>query len=107
MKIRNLESKQDIEKRQRKNQWIIGGILIIVMLGSTFGYAFYQLGNKTDVSKAEYNGYSFLDENGFWTTTIGSSKFIFKYNPNQVERIPTKLNYLNSYSGLPLYISSE
>jgi len=107
MKIRDLESKQEIEKRKRKNQWIIGGILIIVMLGSTFGYAFYQLGNKTDTTKFSYNGYNFLDQNGFWTTTIGSYNFMFKYNPSQVERIQTKLNYVNTYSGTPLYISSE
>ena len=108
MKIRNLESKQEVEKRKRKNQWIIGGILIIVMLGSTFGYAFYQLsGNKTDITKFSYNGYNFLNENDFWTTTIGSYKFMFKYNPSQVERIPAKVNYLNTYSGAPLYVSSE
>jgi hypothetical protein len=107
MKIRDLESKQEIEKRKRKNQWIIGGILIIVMLGSTFGYAFYQLGNKTDTTKFSYNGYNFLNENDFWTTTIGSYNFMFKYNPSQVERIQTKLNYVNTYSGTPLYVSSE
>jgi hypothetical protein len=105
--MRALESKQEIEKRRRRNQWIIGGILILVMLGSTFGYAFYQLGSQNTTDKVEYNGYTFLDQNGFWTTTIGSSKFIFKYNPTQVERIQTQVRYLNSYSGLPLYISSE
>ena len=62
--MKNIESKKDIEKRQRKNQWIIGGILVVIMLGSTFGYAFYQLGNKTDVNKVVYNGYTFLDESG-------------------------------------------
>jgi hypothetical protein len=106
--MRALESKQDIEKRQRKNQWIIGGILIIVMLGSTFGYAFYQLGNDNQsAGKIEYNGYTFLDQNGFWTTTIGTSQFAFRHNPDQVERIPAQVHYLNSYSGVPLYISSE
>jgi hypothetical protein len=106
--MKAIESKEDIEKRKRKNQWIIGGILIIVMLGSTFGYAFYQLsGDKTDTTKFSYNGYNFLDENGFWTTTIGGYKFMFKYNPSQVERIQTKLNYLSSYSGVPLYVSSD
>jgi hypothetical protein len=105
--MKNIESKKDIEKRQRKNQWIIGGILVVIMLGSTFGYAFYQLGNKTDVNKVVYNGYTFLDESGLWTTTVGSSQFTFQYNPTQVQRIQTKVNYLNSYTGVPLYISSE
>lgn len=105
--MRAIESKKDREKRQRKNQWIIGGILIFIMLGSTFGYAFYQLGNKSDNGSVEYNGYSFTNENDFWTTTIGTNKFTFKYNPAEVERTDSELNPLSSYSGFPVYISSE
>jgi hypothetical protein len=108
MKIKSIESKEDIKKRQRKNQWIIGGILILVMLGSTFGIIVDSFGkNNSSTSKVEYNGYKFVDQNGFWTTTIGSYQFQFKYNPQQVERISTKLNYINTYSGTPLYVSSE
>jgi hypothetical protein len=105
--MRDLESKQDIEKRRRKNQWIIGGILILLMLGSTFGIIVDSFGTKNTTGKVEYNGYKFVDESGFWTTTIGSYKFIFTYNPEQVERIPTTVNYLTGYAGTPLYISSE
>lgn len=107
MKIKSIESKEDIKKRQRKNQWIIGGILIFVMLGSTFGIIVDSFGNNSSADKVKYNGYTFLNENGLWTTTIGSSKFTFQYNPTQIERIQTKLNYLTEYSGAPLYISSE
>ena len=105
--MRDIESKKDIEKRRKKNQFVVGGILILVMLGSTFGYAFYQLGNKTDVTKTTYNGYKFTSQNDFWTTTVGSYQFVFRYNPNQVERINSTLSYLDSYSGVPVYISSQ
>lgn len=105
--MRNIESKKEIEKRQRKNQWIIGGILILIMMGSTFGIIVNSFGTKTDVNKVTYNGYKFTNQNDFWTTTIGSYKFIFKYNPTQVERIDSNLSYLTSYSGIPVYISSE
>ena len=44
--MKAIESKRETEKKQKRNQWIIGGILIIVMLGSTFGYAFYHFGDK-------------------------------------------------------------
>jgi hypothetical protein len=108
--MRAIESKEDIAKRKRKNQIIISAILITVMLGSTFGYAFYQLGNKEESNKVEYKGYKFVNQNDYWTTTIGSYNFMFKYNPSQVERIEIggdELKYLNSYSGLPLYYFSE
>lgn len=105
--MRNIESKKDIEKKQKKNQIIIGGILIFVMLAGTFGVAIDSFGTKSNVDKVEYNGYKFVYENEYWSTTIGSYKFIFKYNPTQVERIQSELRYLDSYSGAPLYISSE
>lgn len=106
--MRSIGSKKDIEKRQKRNQWIIGGILIIVMLGSTFGYAFYHIGsNNGERIKIEYNGYEFLGQNDFWITTIGGYEFMFRYSPTQVEKSEEELNYLNSYSGKPLYIFSE
>jgi hypothetical protein len=107
--MRPLESKQEEERKRKRNQWIIGGIMIVVMLGSTFGYAFYQLGNKDNVdnSKVDYNGYKFVNQNDFWLTTIGSYQFMFRYNPTEVEKINTTINYLSSYSGKPVYVFSE
>jgi len=105
--MRSIESKKDIEKKRKKNQIIIGGILIFIMMASTFGILVDSFGTKNSIEKVEHNGYKFVNENNFWTTTIGNYKFIFKYNPTQVERIDAELKYLNSYSGDPLYISSE
>jgi hypothetical protein len=106
--MRKIESKKDAEKRKKKNQWIIGGILIIIMLGSTFGIIVDSFGAKNNTEKVEYNGYEFVNQNDFWITAIGEYNFIFKYNPDQVEKINSSgLNYLNSYSGLPVYVFSE
>lgn len=105
--MRTIESKKDAEKKQKRNQLIIGGILIIIMLGSTFGIIVDSFGNKSDINKVEYNGYKFTNQNDFWTTTLGNYKFMFRYNPTQVERIDAEVRYLDSYSELPLYISSE
>lgn len=107
--MRAIESKKELEKKRRKNQIIIGAILIIVMLGSTFGYAISTL-NRDDNSgseKVEYNGYEFIGTNGFWATSIGNYQFLFRYNPTEVERIEGELRYINSYSGVPLYIFTE
>jgi hypothetical protein len=105
--MRNIESKKDAEKKQKKNQIIIGAILIFIMLGSTFGIIVDSFGNNSNTNKVEYNGYQFVGENDFWKTTLGNYEFMFRYNPTQVEKINTSVKYLNSYSGLPLYISSE
>jgi hypothetical protein len=105
--MRQIETKKEAEKKQKKNRIIIGGILIFVMLGSTFAVIVDSFGTKNSIDKVEYNGYKFVYINELWTITIGNYDFIFKYNPTQVERIYSNLSYINSYSGSPLYISSE
>lgn len=107
--MREIESKKDIEKRRRKNQIIIGGILIVVMLGSTFGYAISTLNrnNNPDSENVVYNGYEFVSSNGFWALAIGDYDFLFRYNPTEVEKSDSELDYISAYSGKPLYVYYE
>jgi hypothetical protein len=105
--MRAIESKKDKEKKQRKNQLIIGGILILLMMGSTFGILVNSFGEDSNVEDVDYNGYKFTYDNGFWKTTIGDYDFVFTYNPTQVEKIETEVNYMNNYADYPIYISSE
>lgn len=105
--MREIESKNDLKKRQKKNQLIVGGILILIMLGSTFGILVNSFGKNSAVEKVEYNGYKFTYENSYWKTTIGDYNFVFTYNPTQVDRIETTVNYLDDYANAPVYISSE
>ncbi|MGD9275796.1 MAG: hypothetical protein PVJ67_01340 [Candidatus Pacearchaeota archaeon] len=100
-----------LEKKKnndRRNQIILGVILVIVMFISVAGYAFSG-GSKTESSseKVTYNGFEFINQNGYWFLELGNYNFYFSYNPGEVERISGEINLLNSYSGKPLYIYSE
>ncbi len=105
--MRRITSKASEIKKQKKNQLIIGIILIIVMFGSVFGVIVNSFGKKENSNEVEYNGFEFVNENGYWKLGIGGYSFVFRNNPYEVEEIETEINYLNSYSGKPLYISSE
>ena len=104
--MRKIISKYKEGKRKRRNGMIIGLILVGVMLFSVLGYAFRGGGND-DVEKLNYNGFEFVEQNGFWFTSIENFQFAFRYNPQQVEEIDSELKYLENYYGKPLYISSE
>lgn len=107
--MRKIESKKKAEKRSKRNQLIIGGILIFIMIGSTFGYV--MLGDSSDknsgTEKVNYKGYLFVNTNGFWVLSIGNYNFIFQYNPEQVEKVDKELNKLDSYAGKVLYFFYE
>lgn len=106
--MRNIENKKESEKRNKRNQLIVGVILIFIMLGSTFGYVMFSSpDNNSGIEKIQYNGYEFVNQNGFWVTSIGNYDFVFSYNPEQVEKINASLNSLNTYSGKVLYFFYE
>jgi len=106
--MRKILSKEEEAKRTRKNQFFIGGAMILIMVASSLGYAFSREPTATSNSdKIIYNGFEFTKQSGFWNLNKGNYQFFFRYNPKETEKINPALNLLESYSGKPLYIYSE
>ena len=109
--MREITTKSEQEKKRRRNQFIVGFILVAVMLFSTLGYAFKSDESTDTTGNAQtitYNGFTFTNQNNLWFLTLGSSQFSFTNNPKEVQQINSNLNTsLSTYSGKPLYISSE
>ena len=107
--MRKILSKEEEAKRTRRNQFLIGGAMILVMVASVLGYAFgreNQTASNSD--KLIYNGFEFVKQSsGFWSVNKDSYQFYFKYNPKETEKVNSALNLLSSYANKPLYIYSE
>jgi hypothetical protein len=104
--MKKLASKRKEEKKRRRNQLIVGLFMASILLISVFGYAFGG-GKGSEENKITYNGYEFVEQDGYWITEIGNFEFSFRYNPNEIEQITSDLNPLNSYYGKPLYLLSD
>lgn len=106
--LKKIISKSEHEKKRKRNSLIVGLILIVVMLGSTFGIVINSLGgDSSPKSKIKYGEYEFLNENGFWKTSINGLELMFQYSPDQVREVNTSLKNSNNYYGKPLYVYSE
>jgi len=105
--MRKINTLKNKEKKDRTKQFLVGGVLIFIMLFSVLGYGFYGDGGSNNNQNINYNGFEFVNENGLWSVDIGNINFIFKNNPNEVPKISSEINYLNTYSKKPLYIKSE
>lgn len=109
MEVRKITSKQDEAKKRKRNQLVVGGILIAVMIFSTLGYSL-QGDDSNDAEgnefKINYNGHEFLYQNGLWIVNIGQTSFGFLHSPKEVEKITGEVKTLNNYVGKPLYISA-
>ncbi len=104
--MRRILSKEEEGRKRRRNQFLIGGAMVLIMLASVLGYAFGRE-QKESSEKIIYNGIEFTKQSGFWNANIGNYQFFFIYNPKETEKVNSKLNLLNSYSGKPLYVYSE
>lgn len=95
------------EKRKKRNQLILGVMLLAVMVLSVIGYSFQVNDNKNDKNSLEYNGFKFTGQGNLWVTKIGQLDFSFLFSPEEVPSINSDVNLLNSYVGEPLYILSD
>jgi|TARA_Y100000034_G_scaffold14866_1_gene15634 hypothetical protein len=106
--MRKIGSKYQEEKRRKRNQFVLGFVLIFVMFFSVIGYSFQgTVSHNNIVENSNYNGFEFIEQNGFWILNQNNVNLIFRYSPNEVPNINSKLKNLNNYNGKPLYIFSE
>ena len=108
--MRKIISRHQRKRTQRRNQFIVGFILVFLMVSSTIGFAFQghlfggggsAEGNNQNV--VNYNGFLFENFNGFWVW----GNFAFKNLPGDVPEIGGELKNLDHYRGEPVYIRSE
>jgi hypothetical protein len=112
--MRELSLRNREDKRQKRNQMIVGLILVFVMFSSVLGFAFtsfsYTGENNADNSQQNsmnYNGFEFIEQNGFWNLNKDGINYIFSYNPNQVPRINSEIKDLENYQDNILYLQSR
>ncbi len=104
--MRKIVSKKEQEKKAKRNQWVVGIVLVFIMMFSVLGYSFGGRSNNEE-EKITYGEFEFVEQNGFWSTQIGNFEFAFNYNPNEVAEQNASLKKVNNYQGKPLYLSSE
>ena len=113
MKMRKIISAEEQEKKNKRNRFLLGGFLVFIMLFSTLGYSFQS---NTDSAEAtnqtrqtqNYNGFDFVQQNGFWVLNQNETSFVFVYHPSQIENVNAdKLNSINDYKGKTLYLKSD
>ncbi len=103
--LRKIKTQEEIARKNKQNQIIIGTVMILLLVFSTLGFSILSRTSDSSSQEIEQNGFKFFQENGRWTTHIADQSFSFAYLPSQtsdvvIEGEPT----LNQYSEKPLYL---
>lgn len=101
--MERIKTKEEIERKKKRNQWIVGLILTLILVLSTAGFALFRGNNQTN-RRVEYNGLKFTLVNGLWAAEINGKIFYFQNLPQEVANVSVSGFYdLQTYSGKPLY----
>ena len=100
-----IKTKEEIEKKRKKNHIFIGTIMILLLVVSTAGYSLMgNSGTNQGASSVKQNGFEFFYEDGLWKTEINGGIFNFQFLPEEVLDVPVTGFYdLNNYINQPLY----
>lgn len=105
--MKRIVSKNEIKRRNTRNQTIMGIVLIFLMASSIVGFAFFSNSDETG-RKIKYNEQEFQLNNGLWYTTINRNVFITSHNPYETEEIIANVDFdLEQIYRKPLYYVGE
>ncbi len=107
--MRKIKTQEEIEKKKKINQLLIGGILILLMVVSTAGYSLISRDNSNDSggsgSSEKYGDYTFFRDQGMWGVMLDGESYYFQYLPGEVENVSVSGNFsIAQYSGKVLYL---
>jgi hypothetical protein len=106
--MQKIISKEEKLKKEKRNQLIVGGILILLMLLSTIGYALTGRNEGSSSVKVNYKGINFVKSSDYWVFSYNGNSFSTRYHPEETKNISfsNKLT-LSDYTKKPLYFVSE
>lgn len=101
--MRKIKTMADVERVRRRNNIILGVIMIALLVGSSLGYSLMSAdGDSEDV--VNEGGFDFVRDGGMWKAGIVDDVFGFRYLPSEVSDVEMNVSIeLGTYSGQPLY----
>lgn len=77
------------DEENKPNKWAIGMsiFILIIMVGSTFGFIYSYYQDESRKNSYDYNGFKLKTKNNMWTLDVGGKVLEFYNHPTQLEQI--------------------
>ena len=106
--MKKIITRAEREKIKKRNQLLMGVILVILMVFSTIGFALSGRTNSQESEVMEYKNIKFIREGGYWRFNYNNKEFISRYNPVEVKDINVPISLrLEDFFNKPLYLSGN
>jgi len=106
--MQKIISSEEKNKKIKKQQFVVGMLLIFLMLFSSIGFAFNNATQEVISDRVVYNGIEFRKDVDYWRFTFNGNEFVTRYNPQEIGTVSiTTSQQLTNYANAPLYFSGE
>jgi hypothetical protein len=101
--LRKIESKEEMERKRKRNTLFLSIIMIAILVFSTAGYFAFR-----DDTSTQSNTEGVQNMGDSWVFTYGEQTIRMSHSPEDVKNITVFINEdISSYSGKTVYIASE
>ncbi|MFA5992172.1 MAG: hypothetical protein WC796_00520 [Candidatus Pacearchaeota archaeon] len=114
MAIRQIKTREEVAAKSKRNQIIVGVILVVVMILSTVGFSFLSKnetngGSSGSTSEVDYKNVKFLkNSQGLWVSNIDGQEITTYFNPLETENLSiTFSTSLGDFYNKPLFFASQ
>jgi len=106
--MRRIETQEVIDARAQKNKKFLTVFMLVILLGSTAGYAFLSFDSGgSDSGGTNVNGQE-QDVSGKWILDVNGQKVYITNSKNDVENISVNVGITSrDFAGKTVYISSD
>ncbi len=104
MEIKRIVTRDEKDRKRKRNYLIMGIVMVLLMIISPAAYGLFynndsSNGNTQDNNIVNYNNVKFTkDSNGYWQFSAGGGNFLTRYNPEELNKTKSSLMLtLSSY----------
>ena len=104
--MRKILTQAEIDKKKKKNQFVVGAVMVFLLVVSTLGYSLMSNNDDESSGVSEF-GIKFFKSNGLWRAEIDGGVFGFQNLPSEILDVNVNISIgLANYSGKVLYFVS-
>jgi hypothetical protein len=107
--MRRIETQGDIEKKRKRNNIILSVLMLVILVGSTVGYAFmYYTGSENNSQTGTTGNEKIRQVGSKWRVNVSGAEFQLSSSPESIANVSVE-NFISSgnYYGKTVYIDSN
>lgn len=105
--MRRIETQGEVEKKRKRNNIILSILMLVILVGSTIGYAFMYYSGSSDNTGTTSNE-KVRQVGNYWIVNVSGVNFQMSSNPESVINVSVQ-SFITSanYYGKTVYVDSQ